>query len=235
MPDELSPSPIEPFRPLPDPSWRERAEAVAERMRSLGRGPRAALAISASIAAALVAVVLLRPMSVAPAPDDSLPRASSAPAPASAAPTTVQVVVVQAAGAVMQPGLYRLAPGSRVDDLVHAAGGLAPDADPDRVNLAAQLTDGEKVYIPRVGEVVPVLPTDGTSGRGESSAPGSPVDLNTASVAQLDTLPGIGPATAQAIVDYRSAHGRFSSVDDLLNVRGIGPAKLEELRPLVRV
>lgn len=133
----------------------------------------------------------------------------------------------------MQPGLYRLAPGSRVDDLVRAAGGLAPDADPDRVNLAALLTDGEKIYIPRVGEAVPA---DATGSGGEASSPAAqPLDLNTASIAQLDTLPGIGPATAQAIVDYRSQHGRFRSVDELLNVRGIGPAKLDELRSLVRV
>ena len=144
--------------------------------------------------------------------------------------SSAPVVIVQAAGAVMQPGLYRLAPGSRVDDLVHAAGGLAPDADPDRVNLAALLTDGEKVYIPRVGEAVPA----DAAGAAASSA-AQPIDLNTASIAQLDTLPGIGPATAQAIIDYRSQHGRFRSVDDLLNVRGIGPAKLDELRSLVRV
>lgn len=237
MPDDSPSSPIEPFRPLPDPSWRERADAWADRVRSLGRVPRVALAITASVAAALVAIVLLRPAGVDPAPENSLPRASTA-APAPAAPTTVQVVVVQAAGAVMQPGLYRLAPGSRVDDLVHAAGGLAPDADPDRVNLAALLTDGEKVYIPRFGEAAPVVPADADAGgasTGASAGPGSPINLNTASIAQLDTLPGIGPTTAQAIVDYRSEHGRFGSVDELLNVRGIGPAKLEELRSLVRV
>jgi competence protein ComEA len=141
------------------------------------------------------------------------------------------VVIVQAAGAVVRPGLFRLAPGSRVDDLVQAAGGLAADADPDRVNLAALLTDGEKIYIPRVGEPLPADAVDNSA----SSSGAQPIDLNTASIADLDTLPGIGPATAQAIVDYRSQHGRFRSVDDLLNVRGIGPAKLEELRPLVRV
>ena len=231
MPADPSTSPIEPFRPLPDPSWRDRAEALADRMRSLGSLSRAALAIAASAGVAVVAVVLLRPAGADPAPEETLPRATASAAPASAAPATVQVVIVQAAGAVSQPGLYRLSPGSRVDDLVHAAGGLAADADPDRVNLAALLTDGEKIYIPRVGEA---LPAD--AGAGDASSSGAqPINLNTASIAQLDTLPGVGPATAQAIIDYRSQHGRFGSVDELLNVRGLGPAKLDELRSLVRV
>jgi competence protein ComEA len=231
VPDDPPSSPIEPFRPIPDPSWRERVDAWAERVRSLGTVPRAALGVAASGTVLVVAILLLRPAGADPAPEETLPRASAPAAPASASPPTVQVVVAQAAGAVTQPGLYRLPPGSRVDDLVRAAGGLAPDADADRVNLAALVTDGEKVYVPRVGEA---LPADASSG-GAPSSDSQPIDLNTASIAQLDTLPGVGPATAQAIVDYRSEHGRFSSVDDLLNVRGIGPAKLEELRSLVRV
>jgi len=142
-------------------------------------------------------------------------------------------VVVQAAGAVQHPGLYRLPPASRVDDLVTAAGGLAADADPDRLNLAALLSDGQKIYVPRVGEP---LPSEGaTSVPGDGSTTSQPLDLNQATLPQLDALPGIGPATAQAILDYRAQHGRFRSVDDLLNVRGIGDAKLEQLRPLVRV
>jgi competence protein ComEA len=235
VPDDPPSSPIEPFRPLPDPSWRERVEAFTDRVRSLHRHAQLALAVGASIVALVVAIVVLRPAAADPAPEQNLPRASasSAPAAASAASASPPVVVVQAAGAVQQPGLYRLATGSRVDDLVHAAGGLASDADPDRVNLAALLTDGEKVYIPRVGEAVPVDP--GGGGGTASSGGSQPIDLNTASIAELDTLPGVGPATAQAIIDYRTEHGRFQSVDDLLNVRGIGTTKLEELRPLVRV
>jgi competence protein ComEA len=230
VPDDPPSTPIEPFRPLPDPTWRERAEALVDHVRSLGRGWRAAVALAATAGVLVVVIVLLRPAGADPAPEASLPRATGSAAPASASPPSVPVVIVQAAGAVMQPGLYRLAPGSRVDDLVHASGGLAPDADPDRVNLAALLTDGEKIYIPRVGEA---LPAD--ASRGGASPAASPIDLNTASIAQLDKLPGIGPATAQAIVDYRSQHGRFRSIDELLKVRGIGPAKLDELRSLVRV
>jgi competence protein ComEA len=161
-------------------------------------------------------------------------------------------VVVQAAGAVHLPGVHRLPAGSRVDDLVSAAGGSTPDADLDRVNLAALLVDGERIWVPRRGEVeVPPVVSGGTTaapggsaGGGTSGGSGSspdggdptaPVDLNTATDAQLDALPGIGPATAAAILAHRDANGPFRSVDDLLDVRGIGEAKLEQLRPLVRV
>ncbi|MEY2451080.1 MAG: competence protein ComEA [Acidimicrobiaceae bacterium] len=233
MPDDPQSSQIEPFRPLPDPSMRERVDAVIDRLRALSTLSRAALALAVSAGALVVAIVVLRPAGADPAPEETLPRASAPEASASAPPASSSgtLVIVQAAGAVVRPGLYRLAPGARVDDLIRAAGGLAPDADPDRVNLAALLADGEKVYVPRVGEDVPA---DSSAGAGSSPAP-KLVDLNTASIADLDTLPGIGPATAQAIIDYRSQHGRFRSVDELLNVRGIGQTKLDELRPLVRV
>ena len=143
-------------------------------------------------------------------------------------------MVVQAAGAVQHPGLYRLPPGSRVDDLVTAAGGFAEGADADRLNLASLVVDGQKVYVPRIGEEIPseVAPSSTASG---STTATQPLDLNQATLQQLDALPGIGPATAQAILDYRAQHGRFRSVDDLLNVRGIGDAKLEQVRALVRV
>lgn len=161
-------------------------------------------------------------------------------------------VVVQAAGAVERPGVYRLEPGARVDDLIREAGGLSPAADRDRVNLAAPLVDGERVWVPARGqtEVPDVVAggggggsgsgpsgagTGGGSSEGGVPSPASPVDLNTATADQLDALPGVGPATAAAILAYRSQVGRFGAVDDLLEVRGIGDAKLEQLRPLVRV
>ena len=230
MPDASSP--IEPFRPLPDRSWRERVDDAFERVRAGGSSVRLVAAVGAGVCVLIVAVALLRPAGADPGPEATLPRASESAAPAgSVAPSTVPALVVQAAGAVVRPGLYRLSAGARVDDLVTAAGGMTPDADPDRINLAAPVVDGQKVYVPRVGEPIPA---DVGASTASGSAP-QPIDLNSASVAQLDGLPGIGPATAQAIVDYRSQHGRFRSVDDLLNVRGIGAAKLEQIRPLVRV
>lgn len=232
MPDAPPSTPIEPFRPLPDPSWRERAELLRERVRGWGRLAQTATAIAAAIVVAVVAFIVLRPAGADSAPDDQLPRASAAPATNVASTAAPAVVVVQAAGAVAQPGLFRLPSGARVDDLVRAAGGLTADADPDRVNLAAPLSDGQKVYIPRQGEPIPA---DASNADGATTASSQPIDLNTASIAELDSLPGVGPATAQAIVDYRSQHGHFRSVDDLLNVRGIGPAKLDEIRGLVRV
>ena len=153
---------------------------------------------------------------------------------------TAASLIVQAAGAVTRPGVYRLAGGARVGDLIDAAGGLTPQADPDRINLAAPVADGARVYVLRRGEADPGPPTDGGAGSGpdDPADPGAtapPLDLNTATQAQLDALPGVGPATAAAIVDDRRQHGPFTSVDDLARVRGIGPAKLAALRTRVRV
>ncbi|CAN5510876.1 hypothetical protein BH10ACT3_BH10ACT3_01320 [soil metagenome] len=154
-------------------------------------------------------------------------------------------VFVPVAGAVAAPGVVQLPGGSRVVDAVAAAGGLRSDADPDRVNLAAPLIDGSRIVVPAIGQdppaEVPVegaAPATGTGSSGATGAtltPSAPVDLNTATIEQLDELPGVGPATAQAIVSFRESEGRFTSVDALLDVRGIGDAKLEALRDLVTV
>jgi competence protein ComEA len=131
---------------------------------------------------------------------------------------------VDVAGAVRRPGLYRLAPGTRVDDAVAAAGGATAHADVSAVNLAAPLADGEQVVVPVRGAAV--------EGGGAAGSTG-PVDLNSATPEQLDTLPGVGPSTAARIVAYRQQHGPFHSLAELDGVSGIGPSKLAELKGLV--
>ena len=140
------------------------------------------------------------------------------------------------AGAVHAPGIHRLAAGARVADAVAAAGGPTADAHTDAINLAASMRDGDRVHVPRTSEGLTV-PAGVTSGTGPSPGPGMesgvPVSINAATADQLDTLPGIGPATAAAIVAHRDTNGPFGSIDALADVRGIGPAKLEDLRPYV--
>ena len=140
--------------------------------------------------------------------------------------------VVDVAGAVRRPGVYRLAAGSRVRDALARAGGLTHAAAPGAVNLAAKLADGQQIVIPRAA---PAAACGGTAGAAAPAAPpAGPVSLAGATVEQLDTLPGVGPATAQKILDWRTQHGGFTSVDDLGEVPGIGPKKLATLRPLVQ-
>src|SRR5262245_54927723 len=148
------------------------------------------------------------------------------------APTSGGVVLAHAAGAVRQPGLYTLAEGDRVADLLDLAGGPTRAADLDRVNLAAPVADGSQVVVPRRGEPVP--PPVATGGDGVD-APAALVDVNLADPTELEVLPGVGPATAAAIVEYREANGPFTSVDELIDVPGIGEAKLAALADLVTV
>jgi competence protein ComEA len=145
-------------------------------------------------------------------------------------------VVVHVAGAVQHPGVYRLPAGARVDDAVRRAGGARPRADLDQLNLAAKLEDGRQVLVPRrmpasTAAAGPVASTGGAV----PGTPAVPINLNTATLEQLDTLPGIGPATAQKILDYRTAHGGFGSVEDLGQVPGIGDRRMAALRDEVRV
>jgi|SRR5581483_5349163 len=136
-------------------------------------------------------------------------------------------LVVDVAGAVRRPGLYRLARGARIADAVQLAGGYTRHADRIAVNLAAPVADGEEIVVPARGQGA----TGASSGAGPS--PTAPLDLNTATLEQLDGLPGIGPTTAQKILDYRQAHGPFHSVADLDAVPGIGQGRLEQLKGLV--
>jgi competence protein ComEA len=137
-------------------------------------------------------------------------------------------LVVDVVGAVRRPGLYRLAQGSRVADALARAGGLTPKGDRTLVNLAAPLADGQQVIVP-----ARVAAASSTGGSAGASTPAGPVHLNVATLEQLDALPGVGPVTAQKILDYREKHGAFGSVDELDAISGIGPARLDTLRDLV--
>ncbi len=144
---------------------------------------------------------------------------------------TPALVYVHVSGAVAEPGLYVLGDGARVVDAVAAAGGFAPEADGAAVNLARPVSDGEQLHVPAVG----AAPAEAGSAGPAAGADGGRVDLNTADVAALDTLPRVGPAIAQRIVDWREENGRFTAVEDLLAVPGIGDKMLEALRELVTV
>jgi competence protein ComEA len=144
-----------------------------------------------------------------------------------ARPPATARLVVDVAGAVRRPGLYQLAEGSRVADAVARAGGATRRAQLELVNLAARISDGEQIVVPRRGLGGAVA----ASGSGTASS--GPVHLNGATLEQLDALPGVGPVTAQKILDYRQQHGSFGSVDELDAIPGIGPARLEQLRGLV--
>lgn len=150
----------------------------------------------------------------------------------SASPASTKLVV-HVAGAVKKPGVYALAPGKRVVDAIRAAGGPARSADLDALNLAARVGDGQQILIPTRGAGERPAAA-GRRGRGSSvkSAPGM-VNVNTASLEELDTLPGVGPSTAQKIIEYRDSHGPFASPEGLMDVKGIGPKKLEKMRPFL--
>jgi competence protein ComEA len=154
-----------------------------------------------------------------------LPSVSPAPAP----------VVVHVAGRVRRGGLVTLPAGSRVAEAVRAAGGARPDADLGGLNLARRLVDGEQVVVPGPGQVVPAQPATAAASRAGAGAEGGVVDLNAATEDQFDALPGIGPVIAGRIVAWRQEHGRFTSVDELAEVQGIGDKLLARLREQVRV
>jgi competence protein ComEA len=215
--------------------------SVAERARTWVEWFGVGRLLAASVATVVVcagAVWLVR--TPPPATEASLPRATATSVVADSSPVASAiptdpgppaVVLVHVAGAVVEPGVYELAGNARVRDAIVAAGGPTETADWNALNLAAVVGDGVKVYVPSVGEQVPpslTLPV--SAGNGQ---PPGPIDVNLASAAELDELPGVGPATAAAIVTERETNGAFLDVDDLDRVPGIGPAKLDALRDLV--
>jgi competence protein ComEA len=200
-----------------------------------------ALLLAAAVALAAVLLWWSRPTDTAvPAvrrePPPGRVVSSNRSVPATAASSPAAEVVVHVAGAVRRPGLVTLSGGSRVADAVAAAGGPTGKADLASVNLARALIDGEQLVVLRRGQAgVSVAGPAAPTGPGGTASAGAPLDLNTATAPQLDGLPGVGPVLAQRIIDWRTQHGRFTSVDELTEVSGIGERTLADLRSAVRV
>lgn len=227
--------------PWVDQSGMERLTAL---VRFVGPG-RVAAGIGAALVLAAVGWWLFRPPSL-PA-EAGLARAQAAVGvttgpggsvllvgPVVTSPTTAAApMFVHVAGAVATSGVYEMPAGARVVDALAAAGGPTADADVDALNLAAPVLDGDRIVVPVPGDDPAVGGHVHAAGDASSGVPAGPIDLNSATVAELETLPGVGPATAAAIIDERDSGGPFAAVDDLERVRGIGPAKLEALRDLV--
>jgi competence protein ComEA len=173
----------------------------------------------------LFAVVLFQVLRPQPEP---IQLSTATPPPSPGATSTPRPLRVYVSGAVRQPDVYLLEPDSIVKDALTAAGGATDDADLDRINLASPVVDGQQVYVPRVGEEDPPV-------RLPANLPevGGAVNINTAGVAALESLPGIGPVLAQRIVDYRQEHGPFTRIEEIMDVPGIGQAKFEDLRDLI--
>jgi competence protein ComEA len=216
--------PAEPPTALPDASIPDPGPAYR----------RAPARVRLTVGAVLVVIVLALGATVAVAVLRSSTAAPETLAPSAAGASVDPVALyVHVSGAVREPGLYRLEEGARVVDAIAAAAGFADDADRDAVNLARALSDGEQLVVPVEGANDPGL-APAAGGSGSTPADGL-IDLNSADLAALDTLPRVGPAIAQRIIDWRETNGRFTSIEDLLAVPGIGDKMLEGLRPLVRV
>ena len=189
---------------------------------------RSTALVGLSLALALLILVGQRFAQAGTAHEPDLAAAPLEPVTETPARTALVVHVV---GEVRRPGLYRLRDGSRIADAVRRAGGARHGADLAALNLAAPLVDGVQVLVP--SRVVGAATSPGASAAGDGTAVASVVSLSSATVEDLDELPGVGPITAQKIVDYRAEHGPFASVDDLDAVPGIGPTRIEQLRDLV--
>jgi competence protein ComEA len=207
-------------------------ERLEERLQGLDRRELAGLAVIAVLVVAGAAFWYVRslPSRVEISSTGGRPKAAVSPQPA---PTPV-LLLVHVAGWVHQPGVYELHEGQRIIDAIEAAGGAKAGADLTTINLAALLTDAQQIVVAKKGATGPGPPSSGTttgSGTGGSEL----VNINTATLDQLETLPGIGEVLAQRIVDYREENGPFRTVEDLLEVSGIGDATLADLKPHITV
>jgi competence protein ComEA len=225
-------------RPAADPWWRRRLDGVVERWLPARMGERWRPVVAAVAGAVLLGVAVAIGLMLSRSGDEpevppALPvasgdgvRSAGTTSPGSGGGS----IVVSVVGRVARPGLVTLRDGARVADALEATGGPARGVRLGGLNLARRLTDGEQIYVG-----VPTPPNaESPAGASGSGEPGEgPVDLNSASLTSLDTLPGVGPVTAQRIVEWRSTHGRFDSVDQLQDVDGIGPTRFARLKDLV--
>jgi competence protein ComEA len=165
------------------------------------------------------------------------PRVITVSTPALRVATTEALIQVQVRGAISQPGVYKLSPGSRVSDALDAAGGARPDADLDQINLAFRLSEGDDILVPARATVIesPAVVTPRSVSPPAAKTSDSMININTATVERLDTLPRIGPVLAQRIVDYRTQMGPFKRIEDIKNVNGIGDAVFEDIKALITV
>jgi competence protein ComEA len=236
---------------LPEATAGDASDWLATVRADPGRAGVIGLGVVGAIAVLVTVFTLMRDdapaVTSAKLPSVQMVSTAAAPAPGAPGAAPDASVVVSVVGLVRQPGLVTLGTGARVADALTAAGGPLDGADLVGLNMARRLGDGEQIVVgissppgapPAMGSSTssPAAEASTTASAGEkASAPTTPVDLNAATVEQLDTLPGVGPVTAAAIIAWRDANGRFSGVDQLGEVDGIGPARLEKLRALVRV
>lgn len=223
--------------PTAEPRWRRLLDRLGERwLPATGPDrPRWRLAAAAAAGAVLLGVavtvgLVMSGTSEEPEVPPALPVAAAGEARTSTSAPTGGTIVISVVGRVARPGLVTLPDGARVADALEAVGGAGPGAKLGGLNLARRLTDGEQIYVG-----VPTPPNvESAAGASGSGGPGEgPVDLNAASLTSLDTLPGVGPVTAQRILDWRTEHGRFASVEQLREVEGIGPTRFARLKDLV--
>jgi len=233
---------------VPRPAAGADGSALAEHVRALRGDARVGIAVLLCVAVA-AGVAWFR-AGIAPASPASSPARGPAPAVATTTTasavtsTTAAEIVVDVVGAVHVKGVVRLPANARVLDAIRAAGGTVAGADLERLNLAAKLDDGARIAVPLVGQLPPAVDPGAVTGAAGSSTdgstdgsanPGAPVNVNTASQAQLEELPGIGPTLAAAIVAEREQNGPFRSPDDLTRVHGIGDGRLAQLRDFITV
>jgi competence protein ComEA len=198
--------------------------------RGLSRTELVTYAVCAVLVVVLGLKVLHSDGAASAAPSDTPARTSSASVAVSA--PRAAAALVHVVGAVRRAGVYRVAAGKRIEDAIRLAGGATAHADLQAINLAAKVADGQQIVVPRRGRA-------GVAATASPATPGAPasapVNLNTATAEQLDTLDGVGPTTAQKILAFRQQHGGFSSINDLTQIPGIGPKKLAALKPQVTV